>query len=93
MDRFYESRDHGWLSIHSGLAAMGQRGRSEAQEVIVIAWREGGSSGFLPIAPLGGEAVEMVTRRCSTKVVGGAPMGRWLWVQGGEIGAGGGCGG
>jgi hypothetical protein len=41
MDRVYESWDHGWLSVHGGLATMGQRGRSKAWEVIVIAWREG----------------------------------------------------
>jgi hypothetical protein len=40
MDRVYESWDHDWLSVHGGLATMGQRGRSRAREVIVIAWRE-----------------------------------------------------
>jgi hypothetical protein len=40
MDRVYGSRDHGWLSVHGGLVTMGQHGRSEAREVIVIAQRE-----------------------------------------------------
>jgi hypothetical protein len=40
MGRVYGSRDHGWLSVHGGLATMGRRGCSGTQEVIVIAWRE-----------------------------------------------------
>jgi hypothetical protein len=40
MDQVYGSRDHGCLSIHGGLATMGQRDRSGAQEVVVIAQRE-----------------------------------------------------
>jgi hypothetical protein len=40
MDQVYGSRDNGWLSIHGGLATMGQRGRSGAWEVVVIAQRE-----------------------------------------------------
>jgi hypothetical protein len=43
----------------------------------VIARRERKSSGFSPMAPLGGGVVEMV--------VGGAPMGRRFWARGGEI--------
>jgi hypothetical protein len=37
MDRVYESRDHGWLSIHGGLTTMGRCDRSGAREVVVIA--------------------------------------------------------
>jgi hypothetical protein len=64
MDRVYVSRDHGWLSNHGGLTTMGWRGSSRAREVIVTAWRERGrsSSGFSPMAPLGGGAVEMASR-------------------------------
>jgi hypothetical protein len=40
MDRVYRSRDRSWLSVHGGLATMGQRSRSEAQEVIVMDRRE-----------------------------------------------------
>jgi hypothetical protein len=40
--------------------------------------REMSSSGFLPMAPLGGRATEMVTRWRSTEVASGAPMGRWF---------------
>jgi hypothetical protein len=40
MDQVYRSRDHGWLSVHGGLATMGQRGRFEVREVIIIARRE-----------------------------------------------------
>jgi hypothetical protein len=36
----YGSLDRGWLSVHSGLATMGQRDLSGAQEVIVITRRE-----------------------------------------------------
>jgi hypothetical protein len=39
MDRVYESRDHGWLSIHGGLVTIGRHGRSGAQKVVVIARR------------------------------------------------------
>jgi hypothetical protein len=85
MDRVYGSRDHGWLSVHCGLTAMGRRDRSGAREVIVIAQRERErrrrrrkSSEFSPMVSLGGRAVEMVTRQRSTKVAGGAPMGRWF---------------
>jgi hypothetical protein len=87
MDRVYRSRDRSWLSVHGGLATMGQRSRSEAQEVIVMDRRERErSSGFSPMAPLGGGAAEMATRRRSTEAAGGAPMGRWFWAQE-EIGA------
>jgi hypothetical protein len=59
---------------------MGQRGRSEAQEVVVIARRERdrSSSGFSPIALLEVGATEMTTRRFSIEAVSGAPMGRWF---------------
>jgi hypothetical protein len=40
MGRVYGSRDHGWLSVHGGLATMGRSGCSGAWEVIVIARRE-----------------------------------------------------
>jgi hypothetical protein len=42
---------------------------------------------FSLMAPLGGRATEMTTRRCSIEAVGGAPMGRWFRVRG-EIGTG-----
>jgi hypothetical protein len=41
MDRVYGSRDHGWHSVHGGFMTMGRAGPSGAQEVIVIARREG----------------------------------------------------
>jgi hypothetical protein len=40
MDCVYGSRDHGWVSVHGGLATMERCGRSRAQEVIMIARRE-----------------------------------------------------
>jgi hypothetical protein len=40
------------------------------------------------MAPLGGGAAEMAGQRCSTEAAGGASMGRWFQVRGGEIGAG-----
>jgi hypothetical protein len=40
MDQVYGSRDHGCLSVHGGLATMGWRDCSRAQEVVVIAQRE-----------------------------------------------------
>jgi hypothetical protein len=58
-----------------------------AREVAAIARRERRSSGFSPVAPLDDEVAEMAGRQRSTEVVGGAPMGRWFWTQGGEIGA------
>jgi hypothetical protein len=45
-------------------------------------------SGLSPMAPLRGGAAEMAIRRHSTEAAGGAPMGRWFWVRGREIGAG-----
>jgi hypothetical protein len=63
---------------------MERRGRSGAREVIMIAQRERErererrSSGFLPMAPLGGGAVEMATRRRSIEVADGALMGTWF---------------
>jgi hypothetical protein len=45
MDRLYGSWDHGWLSVHGGLVTMGRRGRFKAQEIIVIAQREGERGG------------------------------------------------
>jgi hypothetical protein len=89
MDQVYGSRDNGWLSIHGGLATMGQRGRSGAWEVVVIAQRERKrrSSGLSPMMSLGDGATEMSTRRRSTEVTGGSPMGRWFRTRGGEIGA------
>jgi hypothetical protein len=62
MDWVYGSRDHDWLSVHGGLTTMGRvrplrglRGRRDRSE------RERRSSGFSPITPLGGGAVEMAT--------------------------------
>jgi hypothetical protein len=80
---------------------MGRHDRSGAWEVVMIVQRERErerdgegerererrSPGFSPMTPLGGGAVKMATRRRSTEVPGGAPMGRWFWVRGGEIGA------
>jgi hypothetical protein len=64
MDRVYGSWDHGWLLVHSGLVTMGRHDRSGAQKIVVIAQRERErrSSGFSPMAPLGGRATKMVTR-------------------------------
>jgi hypothetical protein len=42
MNRVYGSRNHDWLSVHGGLVTIGRRGRSRAQEVVVIAQRERG---------------------------------------------------
>jgi hypothetical protein len=42
MDRVYESRDHDCFSVHGGLTTMGHRGRSGAQEFVMIARRERG---------------------------------------------------
>jgi hypothetical protein len=80
MDQVYGSQDHGWLLVHGGLMTMGQRDRSEAWEVIVIAQRERQrrSSGLLPMAPLEDGATKMATRRCSIEATGGSPMGRWF---------------
>jgi hypothetical protein len=85
IDRFYGSRDHGWLSIHGGLVTMGRRDCSGAREVIVIAQRERERerrrrklSEFSPMVPLRGGAVEMATRQRSTEVAGGALMERWF---------------
>jgi hypothetical protein len=67
MDRVYESRDHGCLSVHGGLVTLGRRDRFRAREVIVIAWRERErrSSRFSQMASVGSRAAEMTTRRCS----------------------------
>jgi hypothetical protein len=51
---------------------IGQRERERERE------RERRSSGFSLMAPLGGGAAEMTTRRHSTEVAGGAPMERWF---------------
>jgi hypothetical protein len=40
--------------------------------------RESMSSGFSPLAPLGGGATKMATQRCSTEVVDGASMGEMV---------------
>jgi hypothetical protein len=37
--------------------------------------RERRSSGFSPMASLGGEAAHMATQQCSTEATGGSPMG------------------
>jgi hypothetical protein len=39
------------------------------------------SSGFSPVTPLGGRAVKMTTRRCSTESTNDALMGRWFRVE------------
>jgi hypothetical protein len=39
------------------------------------------------MTPLRDRAIEMATRQRSTEAPGGAPMGRWFWARGGEIGA------
>jgi hypothetical protein len=88
MHQVYGSRDHGCLSVHGGPATMGQRDRSGAREVIVVAQRERErrSSGFSPMTPLGGGAAEMAIQQRSKEAAGGAPMGRWFRMRGGEIG-------
>jgi hypothetical protein len=48
--------------------------------------RERRSLGFSPMVSLGGGAAEMVTRLRSTEATDEAPMGRWFWAQGREIG-------
>jgi hypothetical protein len=54
MERVYGSRDHDWFSVHGGLTTMGQRGRSGAREVVMIAQREREeASVFSPMTPLG----------------------------------------
>jgi hypothetical protein len=55
--------------------------------VIAQRERERRSSGFSPMAPLGGGAAEMVGRWCSIEAADGALMGRWFWARGEEIGA------
>jgi hypothetical protein len=40
VDPIYKSQGHGWLSVHGGLTTMGQRSRSGAREVIVVAQRK-----------------------------------------------------
>jgi hypothetical protein len=46
----------------------------------VIAWKERGGGGrlmgFSPMAALGGGAMKMATRQCSTKATDGAPIWR-----------------
>jgi hypothetical protein len=79
------SLDPWWTHDHGAVRPIrgsgGHRDSSERE-------REWRSLGFLPMTSLGGEAVEMATRWRSTEAVGGAPIGRWFRVQGGEIGAG-----
>jgi hypothetical protein len=69
---------------------MGRRDRSGAREVIVVAQRERERerrlSGFSPMTPLGGGATEMAIQQRSKEAAGGAPMGRWFRMRGGEIG-------
>jgi hypothetical protein len=45
------------------------------------------SSGFSPMVPLGGKAMEMATQRRSIEAVSDAPMVTWFRARGGEIGA------
>jgi hypothetical protein len=40
MDQVYESPNHEWLLVHSGLVTMGRHGRSGARDIVVIAQRE-----------------------------------------------------
>jgi hypothetical protein len=78
------THDHGAAWTHQSLGARLLRdlgGHRDSSE------RERRSSGFSPMAPLGGGAAEMVKRRCSIEATGGAPMGRWFWARGKEIGA------
>jgi hypothetical protein len=65
----------------------GRRGSSDRD--IYIERERGGrrarrSMRFSLMAPLGGRATEMTTRRRSIEAVGGAPMGRWFRVRGGD---------
>jgi hypothetical protein len=39
--------------------------------------------GFSPMVPVGGETMEMATRRHSGEAAGGAPMERWFRTRGG----------
>jgi hypothetical protein len=62
------TRDYGTMRLLWG--SEGHRDSLERE-------RERRSSGFSPIAPLGGGAVKIVTQRRSTKAADGSPMGRW----------------
>jgi hypothetical protein len=76
-----------WTRDHRAARPLqGSRGRRDSSE------RERRSSGFSSMAPLGGGAAEMTTRRCSTESTGDALMGRWFRARGGDWSRGG-CGG
>jgi hypothetical protein len=70
------THDHGAMWPLRG--SEGHRDRSEIE-------RERG--GVVRVLTNGATA-KMSTRRRSTKVDDGAPMGRWFWARGGEIGTG-----
>jgi hypothetical protein len=78
MKRMAEKRDIivSGTTLHDGNQSCCARYSSE---------RERRSSGFSPMAPLGGRAAEMAGRRRSTVAAGGAPMARWFRARGGEI--------
>jgi hypothetical protein len=71
------TRDHGAARPLRGSG--GHRGSSERE-------RERRLSGFSPMTPLGGGATEMAIQQRSKEAAGGAPMGRWFRMRGGEIG-------
>jgi hypothetical protein len=61
MDQVYESPNHEWLLVHSGLVTMGRHGRSGARDIVVIAQREREIEvivGFSSTTPLKVEAAE-----------------------------------
>jgi hypothetical protein len=85
MNRIYGSRDNvdlglWWARGHGAarpLQGSGDRRDSLGGE------RERSLLGFSPMALVGGEAAEMVTRRHSTEAADCAPMERWFRTRGG----------
>jgi hypothetical protein len=65
-----------------GAATPGSGGHRDNSE------RERRSSGFSPMARLGGGAAKMATQRHSTEAASGGLMGRWILARGREIGPG-----
>jgi hypothetical protein len=65
-----------WTHDHAAARPLrGSGGRRDSSELRERE-RERRLSGFSPMAPLGGGAAEMATRRRSTEAAGGALMGR-----------------
>jgi hypothetical protein len=84
MYRVYESRDHGWLSIHDGLVTMGRCSCSRVWEVVVIARREREREEEEEVI---GVLINSTTRRISVEAAVGALIGRWFQARRREIGA------